>query len=296
MMKKFKGTGVAVITPFKNDLSIDFSAMGKILEHLIEGGVNYIVLLGTTGEAPTLSKDEKSALTSFTVETVSGRVPVVLGIGGNNTSEIVSIIRESDLEGIDAILSVAPYYNKPCQKGLYQHFRQISMASPVPVILYNVPSRTASTIEPETCIQLARDCQNIIGIKECSGNFENLLKIIRDRPEDFLVISGNDMEILPFAAAGGAGVISVLANAFPAECSEMVSQAIRGNMKIAREMQLRYLELTAILFAEGNPGGIKAMMTYLNLCQNYLRLPLMPVSRSLQGRIARAMEAVGQKQ
>lgn len=295
-MKKFKGTGVAVITPFKNDLSIDFSAMGKILEHLITGGVNYIVVLGTTGEAPTLSKDEKSALTSFTVETVSGRVPVVLGTGGNNTSEIVSTIRESDLEGIDALLSVAPYYNKPCQKGLYQHFRQISMASPVPVILYNVPSRTASTIEPETCLQLASDCQNIIGIKECSGNFENLLKIIRDKPEDFLVISGNDMEILPFAAAGGAGVISVLANAFPAECTEMVSQAIRGNMRLAREIQLRYLELTGILFAEGNPGGIKAMMTHLNLCQNYLRLPLMPVSRALQGRIARAMEAAGQKQ
>ena len=295
-MKKFKGTGVAVITPFKNDLSIDFSAMGKIVEHLISGGVNYIVVLGTTGEAPTLSKDEKSALTSFTVETVSGRVPVVLGIGGNNTTEIVSTIREYDLEGIDAILSVAPYYNKPCQKGLYHHFRQISMASPVPVILYNVPSRTASTIEPETCIQLARDCQNIIGVKECSGSIENVLKIIRDKPEDFLVIAGNDMEILPFAAAGGAGVISVLANAFPAECSEMVSQALRGNMKISREMQLRYLELTAILFAEGNPGGIKAIMTNLNLCQNYLRLPLMPVSRSLQGRIARAMEAVGQRQ
>ncbi len=294
-MKKFKGTGVAVITPFKNDLSIDFAAMEKILEHIIAGGVNYIVLLGTTGEAPTLSKDEKSALTSFTVETVSGRVPIVLGIGGNNTSEIVSTIRESDLEGIDAILSVAPYYNKPCQKGLYQHFRQISMACPVPVILYNVPSRTASTIEPETCIQLAVECQNIIGIKECSGNFESLLKIIRDKPEDFLVISGNDMDILPFAAAGGAGVISVLANAFPAECSEIVSQATRGNMRIAREMQLRYLELTGILFAEGNPGGIKAIMTQLNLCHNYLRLPLMPVSRSLQGRIGRAVEAVGQK-
>jgi 4-hydroxy-tetrahydrodipicolinate synthase len=296
MMKKFKGTGVAVITPFKNDLSIDFSAMGRILEHLIGGGVNYIVLLGTTGEAPTLSRDEKSALASFTVEAVSGRVPLVLGIGGNNTSEIVSIIRESDLEGIDAILSVAPYYNKPCQKGLFQHFRQISMASPVPLILYNVPSRTASNIEPETCIQLARECKNIIGIKESSGNTGNLLKIIRDKPEDFLVISGNDIDILPFAAAGGAGVISVLANAFPAECSEMVSQAIRGNIKIAREIQLRYLELTEILFAEGNPGGIKAMMNYMNLCQNYLRLPLVPVSRSLQGRVARAMEAIGKKQ
>ncbi len=292
MMKKFKGTGVAVVTPFKSDLSVDFAAMGRILEHLISGGVSYIVLLGTTGEAPTLGKDEKSALLSYTVETIGGRIPLVLGAGGNNTSEIVSSIRSSDLEGVDAILSVAPYYNKPCQKGLYQHFRQISMASPVPVILYNVPSRTASTILPETCLQLAGDCENIIGIKECSGSFENVMKIIRDKPAEFLVISGNDMDILPFAAAGGSGVISVLANAFPAECSEMSQQALKGNFRTARELQLKYLELTEMLFAEGNPGGIKAMMSFMNLCQNYLRLPLVPVSRSLQARIARAVDAV----
>lgn len=292
MMKKFKGTGVAVVTPFKSDLSVDFAAMGRILEHLISGGVSYIVLLGTTGEAPTLGKDEKSALLSYTVETIGGRIPLVLGAGGNNTSEIVSSIRSSDLEGVDAILSVAPYYNKPCQKGLYQHFRQISMASPVPVILYNVPSRTASTILPETCLQLAGECENIIGIKECSGSFENVMKIIRDKPAEFLVISGNDMDILPFAAAGGSGVISVLANAFPAECSEMSQQALKGNFRTARELQLKYLELTEMLFAEGNPGGIKAMMSFMNLCQNYLRLPLVPVSRSLQARIARAVDAV----
>jgi len=292
MMKKFRGTGVAVITPFKSDLSIDFAAMERILEHLISGGVSYIVLLGTTGEASTLRQDEKSAVTSNAVEIIGKRVPVVLGIGGNNTSEVVSRIREADLEGVDAILSVAPYYNKPCQKGLYQHFRQVSMASPIPVILYNVPARTASNLLPETCLQLARDCENIIGIKESSGNFENLMKIMRDKPEEFLVISGNDMDILPFAAAGGAGVISVLANAFPAECSEMVQQALKGNFKSAREIQLRFLDLTEILFTEGNPGGIKAIMNHLNLCQNYLRLPLVPVSRSLQGRIARAVEAV----
>jgi len=291
-MKKFKGTGVAVVTPFKSDLSIDFAAMGRILEHLISGGVSYIVLLGTTGEAPTLGKDEKSALLAYTVETIGGRIPLVLGAGGNNTSEIVSSIRSADLSGVDAILSVAPYYNKPCQKGLYQHFRQISMASPVPVILYNVPSRTASTILPETCLQLAGNCENIIGIKECSGSFENVMKIIRDKPAEFLVISGNDMDILPFAAAGGSGVISVLANAFPAECSEMSQQALKGNFKIARELQLKYLELTEMLFAEGNPGGIKAMMSFINLCQNYLRLPLVPVSRSLQARVSKAVDAV----
>jgi 4-hydroxy-tetrahydrodipicolinate synthase len=295
MMKKFKGTGVAVITPFKSDLSIDFASMGRIIEHLIGGGVNYIILLGTTGEASTLSSDEKGALISFTVEAVNGRVPIVLGMGGNNTSEIVSSIRESDLDGIDAILSVAPYYNKPCQKGLYQHFRQISMASPVPVILYNVPSRTCTNILPETCIRLAQDCENIIGIKECSGNFESLMKIMRDKPENFMVMAGNDVDILPFAAAGGSGVISVLANAFPAECSEMVQQALKGNFKTAREIQLKYLEMTELLFAEGNPGGIKAIMSNMGLCQNYLRLPLVPVSRSLQVRMLKAFENLNLK-
>jgi 4-hydroxy-tetrahydrodipicolinate synthase len=291
-MKKFRGTGVAVITPFKNDMSIDFASMGKIIEHIISGGVNYIVLLGTTGEASTISKDEKSALAAFTLEAIGGRVPMVLGIGGNNTSEIVSYIREADLEGVDAILSVAPYYNKPCQRGLFQHFRQISMASPVPVILYNIPSRTGSNILPETVLDLARECENIIGIKEASGSFENLMKIMRGKSDDFLVISGNDMELMPVAAAGGSGLISVLANAFPAVTSEIVQNALKYNFRSARELQIKYLEMTELLFTEGNPAGIKAIMSYTGLCQNNLRLPLMPVSRSLQGRIAKAMEQV----
>jgi len=291
-MKRFRGTGVAVITPFKNDMSIDFTSMGKIIEHLISGGVNYIVLLGTTGEASTLNKDEKSALAAFTLEAIGGRVPMVLGIGGNNTSEIVSYIREADLERIDAILSVAPYYNKPCQRGLFQHFRQISMASPVPVILYNIPSRTGSNILPETVLDLAGECENIIGIKEASGSFENLMKIIRGKSDDFQVISGNDLEIMPVAAAGGSGLISVLANAFPFETSEIVQNALKYNFRSARELQIKYLELTELLFTEGNPAGIKAIMSYMGLCQNNLRLPLMPVSRSLQGRIAKAIEQV----
>jgi 4-hydroxy-tetrahydrodipicolinate synthase len=291
-MKKFRGTGVAVITPFKNDMSIDFASMGKIIEHIISGGVNYIVLLGTTGEASTISKDEKSALAAFTLEAIGGRVPMVLGIGGNNTSKIVSYIREADLEGVDAILSVAPYYNKPCQRGLFQHFRQISMASPVPVILYNIPSRTGSNILPETVLDLARECENIIGIKEASGSFENIMKIMRGKSDDFLVISGNDMELMPVAAAGGSGLISVLANAFPAVTSEIVQNALKYNFRSARELQIQYLEMTELLFTEGNPAGIKAIMSYTGLCQNNLRLPLMPVSRSLQGRIAKAMEQV----
>jgi len=291
-MKKFKGTGVAVVTPFKNDLSIDFAAMGRIIEHIIAGGVNYIVLLGTTGESVTISKDEKRALTSFAVEAIGKRVPLVLGIGGNNTSEIVSYIRQSDMNGVDAILSVTPYYSKPCQKGLFQHFRQIALASPVPVILYNVPSRTASTIMPDTCLELARSCENIIGIKESSGNYENIMKIVKDKPDNFLVISGNDMDALTITALGGAGLISVLANAYPAECAEMVQQALKYNFKIAREIQFRLLDITELLFTEGNPGGIKAIMNNMNLCQNNLRLPLVPVSRSLQTRIARVMETL----
>jgi 4-hydroxy-tetrahydrodipicolinate synthase len=289
-MKKFRGTGVAVVTPFKNDLSVDFASLGKIIEHLIGGGVSYIVLLGTTGEASTLSIDEKHALTSYTIEAIDKRVPLVIGIGGNNTSEIVSHIREASLRGVDAILSVAPYYTRPGQKGLYQHFRQIALASPVPVILYNIPSRTCTNILPETCLELARDCENIIGIKECSGNYENILRLIKDKPENFLVISGNDIETLPMIAAGGAGVISVLANAYPAECSEMVQQALKNNFKAARDIQFRLLELSGLLFADGNPSGIKAMMSVMGLCQNYLRLPLVPVTKSVQAQIARAME------
>ena len=291
-MKKFRGTGVAVITPFKNDLSIDFASMGKIIQHLIGGGVDYIVLLGTTGEASTLSRDEKSALASFTIETIAGRVPLVMGIGGNNTSEIVSYIRETNLEGIDAILSVVPYYNKPSQGGISQHFRQISMASPVPVILYNVPSRTGSNIMPETVLELAGECENIIGIKESSGSFEALMKIMKGKSDEFLVISGNDMDIMPFATAGASGVISVLANAYPAETSEIVQNALKYNFRSSRELQLKFLEMTELLFAEGNPAGIKAIMSNMGLCHNNLRLPLMPVSRSLQGRVAKAMELV----
>ncbi len=292
-MKKFKGTGVAVVTPFKNDLSIDFSAMGRIIDHLINGGVNYLVIMGTTGESVTLNRDEKQALTSYVVEAVGQRVPVVAGIGGNNTTEIVSYIRHADLEGVDAILSVSPYYNKPSQRGLYLHFRQIAASSSIPVILYNVPSRTCSNLMPETVLELARDCENIIGIKESSGNFENIMKILRDKPENFLVISGNDIDVLPVIAAGGSGLISVLANAYPAEWSEMVNQALKHNFKGAREIQFRFLEMIDLLFADGNPAGVKAMMSSMNLCQNTLRLPLVAANRSVQSRIVKAMEALG---
>ena len=219
-MKKFKGTGVAIVTPFKNDTSIDFAALGRVVNHVINGGVNYIVAMGTTGESVTLSKDEKKALISYVVEAIDNRVPLIVGIGGNNTQEVINSIRHSNLNGVDGILSVAPYYNKPTQRGLFQHFKAIATCSQIPVIIYNVPGRTACNITADTCLELAHECENIIGVKEASGDISQIMKIMKGKPEQFSVISGDDMMTLPVIAAGGAGVISVLANAFPAQCSE----------------------------------------------------------------------------
>jgi 4-hydroxy-tetrahydrodipicolinate synthase len=291
-MKKLKGTGVAIVTPFKNDSSIDFAAFGRVVKHVIDGGVNYIVAMGTTGEAPTLSKDEKKAIICYILEAIDNRVPLVVGIGGNNTQEIINQVRNIDLSGVDAILSVAPYYNKPSQKGLFQHFKAIATWSPVPVIIYNVPGRTGCNISADTCLQLAHECENIVGVKEASGNFEQIMKIIKGKPENFLVISGDDMNTLPIIASGGAGVISVIANAFPAEWSEMVNQCLKSNFKAAREIQFRFLEMIELLFIDGSPGGVKAMLNVMDLCANNLRLPLVPVGRQIYSRIQKAIEEV----
>jgi 4-hydroxy-tetrahydrodipicolinate synthase len=291
-MKKFRGTGVAIVTPFKNDSSIDFSALGRVVNHVINGGVNYIVVLGTTGESVTLSKDEKKAVVCYIKEVIDNRVPLVVGIGGNNTHEVIAQVRSTDLAGVDAILSVAPYYNKPNQRGLFQHFKAIAESSTVPVILYNVPGRTCSNIAAETCLQLAHDCENIVGVKEASGDLAQIMKIVKGKPENFIVISGNDMDTLPVIAIGGAGVISVLANAFPAQCSEMVNHSLKLNFKSAREIQFSFIEMTDLLFADGNPAGVKAMLNILNLCQNNLRLPLVPVNKPMYTRIQKAMEEV----
>lgn len=289
-MKRFKGTGVAIVTPFKNDLSIDFAALGRVIKHIIDGGVNYIVALGTTGESVTIAKEEKKAIISYIVEAVDGRIPVVAGIGGNNTQEIINSIKHTSFEGVDGILSVAPYYNKPSQRGLFQHFKAIANCSPVPVIIYNVPGRTACNISADTCLELAHECENIIAVKEASGDMTQIMKIIKGKPENFSVISGDDMLTIPIIAAGGSGVISVLGNAFPAECSEIVSNALKGNFKTAREVQFRFIEMTELLFVEGNPAGVKAMLNLMNLCNNTLRLPLVPVSRQVFTRIQKAVE------
>ncbi|NLV19282.1 MAG: 4-hydroxy-tetrahydrodipicolinate synthase [Bacteroidetes bacterium] len=284
-MKKFKGTGVAIVTPFKNDSSIDFSALGRIINHVIEGGVNYVVGMGTTGEAATLTPDEKQALTSYIVEVIDKRVPLIIGIGGYNTQEVINNIKQIDFEGIDGILSVAPYYNKPNQRGLFQHFKAIATCSPVPVIIYNVPGRTCSNISSDTCLELAHECDNIIGIKEASGDMSQIMHILKRKPDNFLVISGDDMLTLPIISAGGSGVISVLANAYPAEWSEMVSNALKNNMKIAREILFRFMEPINLLFEDGNPSGIKAFLSVKGLCQNNLRLPLVPVNKTVYSKI-----------
>ncbi len=291
-MKKFRGTGVAIITPFKNDSSIDFAALGRVVNHVITGGVNYIVVLGTTGESVTLTKDEKKAIISYVIEVTDNRVPLVVGIGGNNTQEIINHIRQTNLTGIEGILSVAPYYNKPNQRGLFQHFKAIANSTSIPVILYNVPGRTCSNISSDTCLELANECENIVAVKEASGDMAQIMRIIKNKPDNFSVISGDDLMTIPIIASGGAGVISVLANAFPFATSELVANALKSNFKSAREIQLRYLEMIDLLFVDGNPSGVKAMLSMMNLCLNNLRLPLVPVNRTIYTRIQKAIEDV----
>lgn len=290
--KKFRGTGVAIVTPFKNDSSIDFAALGRMVNHVINGGVNYIVVMGTTGESSTLTKDEKKAIISYVVEVTVNRVPLVTGIGGNSTQDVINCIRHSNLNGVDGILSVAPYYNKPNQRGLFQHFKAIATCSPLPVIMYNVPGRTCSNISSETCIELAHECENIVAIKEASGDIAQIMRIIKGKPDSFSVISGDDMMTIPIIASGGSGVISVLANAFPAATSDLVTNSLKSNFKSAREIHLRYLEMIELLFIDGNPAGVKAMLNIMNLCLNNLRLPLVPVNRAIYSRIQKAIDEV----
>lgn len=285
-MKEFIGTGVAIVTPFHNDGSIDFTALGKLVNHLVSGGINYLVVLGTTGESVTLTFEEKKAVLNYVIEVTEKRVPVMLGLGGNNTQEIVNSLKEYDLEHVNAILSVSPYYNKPSQEGIYQHYKMIGNASPLPLMLYNVPGRTASNINAETTLRLAHDVKNIFGIKEASGNLEQCMKIIKNKPKDFLVVSGDDALTLPIIACGGGGVISVVANAFPAKFSEMVNFALNGDFKSARINHYHLLEIIDNLFVEGNPGGIKAALRILNISQDCLRLPLVNISDNTYDKLA----------
>ena len=275
---KFAGTGVAIITPFKKDLSIDFEGLEKQIEHLIANGINYLVVLGTTGESFTQTESEKEELVKFIIEKVNKRIPIVLGVGGNNTQALVNKIKKTDFSQIDAVLSVAPYYNKPTQEGLYQHFKAIAEACPIDIILYNVPGRTCSNLNAETTVRLARDFNNIVAVKEASGDFSQVMNIITDKPKDFIVVSGDDTLTLPLMSIGVSGVISVVANAFPKEFSGMVQLALNNEFNEAEEIHYKLLELINYLFVEGNPAGIKATLEILGIIENNLRLPLVQVS------------------
>lgn len=286
-MKKFdlQGTGVALVTPFHKQGNIDFTAFGNLIEHTISGGVDYLLCLGTTSEYPTLSKQEKMAIVEYTIEKVENRVPIVLGMGGNDTRSLVDEIRKTDFSSIAAILSVAPYYNKPNQKGLYTHFKAVAEASDVPVILYNVPGRCGVNISAETCVQLATDFPNIIGIKEASGNISQCMDILMNKPQGFIVVSGEDALVLPLMVLGMQGVISVTANAFPKQMSELVNHCLKSNMKKARAVHEKLLPFSKAIFEEGNPVGIKAALEIMNIASSNLRQPLVKASKPLQTKL-----------
>ncbi|MDR2774407.1 MAG: 4-hydroxy-tetrahydrodipicolinate synthase [Tannerella sp.] len=270
------GMGVALITPFKEDESVDYEALIRMIDHLMENGTDYIVALGTTAETPSLSEEEKTAITRIVVERVNRRIPVVLGIGGNCTRNVMSQIGHTDFKGIDAILSVVPYYNKPSQEGIYRHFKEIAKVSPRPVVLYNVPGRTGTNMTAATTLRLAREFDNIMAIKEASGNITQMDDIIKNKPSEFQVISGDDGITFPLIALGAVGVISVIGNAFPKEFSRMVRLAIQGDYQNARIIHSRFAELFELLFVDGNPAGVKSMLNMMGFIENKLRLPLVP--------------------
>jgi 4-hydroxy-tetrahydrodipicolinate synthase len=284
-MQEFIGTGVALVTPFKKDFSVDTEALTRIVNFVIEGGVEYLVVLGTTGESAVLTKDEKELVIQTIIKANNNRVPLVLGVGGNNTASVVEELKTRDFSAFKAILSVSPYYNKPTQEGIYQHFKQVALHAPIPVILYNVPGRTSSNMLPSTVIRLAKDFNNIIGIKEAAGDIVQAMKLLQNKPEGFLVISGDDMITLPMVLAGGAGVISVIGEGFPKQFSEMVRLGL--NKKVSEAFKLHYQLADAIdmIFEQGNPAGIKEVFKHLNLSENTVRLPLVNVNQDLSDRL-----------
>lgn len=290
---KFSGTGVALITPFKNK-AIDYTALERIIEHVLQGGVDYIVCLGTTGEAITLTTKECREVLDFTIKIVAGRVPIVAGYFGSNfTDKVVDFIKNFNFDGVDAIMSSSPAYSKPSQEGIYQHYKAIGKVSPVPVIIYNVPSRTNSNVKPETVLRIANESEKFVAVKEASGDVVQAMKIIKNRPEHLLVISGDDPLTLPIIASGGDGIISVIANAFPAQFSDMTRAALNGDFDTARRLNSELLDIHPWLYCDGNPSGIKAAMHILGLCNNELRVPLTPVTDATYDCLKREMEKVG---
>ncbi|MDP3353271.1 MAG: 4-hydroxy-tetrahydrodipicolinate synthase [Flavobacteriaceae bacterium] len=284
-MKKFFGTGVALVTPFKNDLSIDVEALETLVKYQIDNGVDYLVVLGTTAESATLSKSEKELVKETIIKANNNRLPLVIGIGGNNTLAVIEEIKNTDLIHFDAILSVSPYYNKPTQEGIYQHFKAIAASTDKKIILYNVPGRTAKNMEPSVVLRLAKEFKNIIGIKEAAGDIVQAMKIIQHKPKDFLVISGDDMITLPMVLAGGAGVISVIAQGLPKEFSNMMRLGLEREVDEAFDIQYQIMDSIDFIFEEGNPAGIKALLEKLGICKNTVRLPLVPATNELNEKI-----------
>lgn len=285
LRETLRGTGVAVITPFTLGNEVDFSALGKVLDHIINKGVNYVVTLGTTGEAPVLSAEEKKSIINFTEKHIAGRVPMVVGIGGNDTAAVINDLKTYPLEAAAAILSASPYYNKPSQEGLFQHYSALAQASPKPIILYNVPGRTARNMDARTTLRLAAENANIAGIKEASGDMQQCMEILKERLENFLVTSGDDVLALSQIACGMDGVISVAANVFPKEFSDMINLSLQYNFSEAVKINNKLLDAYNLMFAENNPAGAKAFMHEMNLIENTVRLPVVPLSGELHQRV-----------
>ena len=294
-MRSLIGTGVALVTPFKQDSSIDIEALKRIVNFSIDGGIEYLVVLGTTAENATLSPDEKELVIRTVIEANNGALPLVLGVGGNNTAKVVEELKTRDLSAFVAILSVSPYYNKPTQEGIYQHFKAVAEASPIPVILYNVPGRTASNMLPSTVLRLATDFENVVAIKEAAGDLVQAMQLLKDKPKDFLVISGDDMIALPMVLAGGSGVISVVGQGFPKEFSEMIRLGLNRKVDEAFKTQYLLADCIDMIFEQGNPAGIKQVFLSLGISENIVRLPLVNVDDSLANRIDEFVKKVNRK-
>ena len=286
----FKGLGIALITPFQEDGSVDYKALIRLVEYQLDNGADFFCILATTGETPTLTAEEKKKIKDLIVNLVGGRVPILMGCGGNNTSAVVEELKTGDFKGIDGILSVCPYYNKPSQEGLYQHFKAIATATRLPVVLYNVPGRTGVNMKAETTVRLARDCENIVAIKEASGNLEQVDEIIKNKPRRFDIISGDDALTFPMVSCGAVGVISVIGNALPREFSKMIRLQMKGEYDGARKIHHRFTDLFSLLFVDGNPAGVKAMLHEMGFIENVLRLPLVPTRISTLQRMSEIMK------